>query len=152
MWQCVHGTNHYKTNITKCIHHWTLKGCEMSDLRKLHLSEAPKVILKEWCNIPLYTKFIYIRRTRWTKAVLKAEDYYSIINLLSGLFIFLTLCNFPHKQYINQTHMLYVSICAFQTFLQIIINSFITLNEQKLHWHSMCPGVARMKACICARA
>lgn len=57
---------------------------------------------------------IQIMYIRQTKAVPKAEDasapHYTIINLLSGLFIILTSCSFPHKQYINQTPMLYTII------------------------------------------
>lgn len=69
---------------------------------------------------------ISIRRTRQTKVVLKAEDaskIYTIINLLSGPFIFLTIFRTSSTSlklpcYIQPS---LVSIRAFQTFLQIII-------------------------------
>lgn len=88
-------------------------------------------------------QIMYIRRTRRTKGVLKTEDastpHYTIINSLSGLFIILTPCSFPHKQYINQTPMLYtitsVSIRAFQTFLQIIIPLSPLMRKNSLAQH-----------------
>lgn len=93
-------------------------------------------------------QIMYIRRTWRTNAALKAEDastpHYTIINLMSGLFIILTPCSFPHKQFINHTPMLYTIIFSLYSCVSDFStnnNSFITLNEQKLHWHSVCQCV-----------